>query len=349
MKYQMTIFGARISGVTIYRAGICGVILMALAVVAPAQVASHVATLTTTLPAPAMEQPVAKVNGTVLTQRDLLREMYAIFPYARQHNGFPKGQEGQIRQGALEMIVFEELVYQAAQKRQTPITAQTVSSGLRSYKAQFSSAEQYQAYLADECQGSEKVLRQRVRRSLLIDWMLRTEVESKAVFTDAQVRAYYVKNPKFFARPETFAIQTISIFPRQNGKELPISVKGRAEDAIRQASASKSYEEFGMLAEKLSDDDFRVNMGEHKTVQVSDLPPQVLKALRGMKAGEVSGLIAVDDAYTIVRLKDHAPAGQRPFAEVKAKLKEELTKQKREQLRSALDTKLRSTAAVELM
>jgi len=174
-------------------------------------------------------------------------------------------------------------------------------------------------------------------------------VESKAVFTDAQVRAYYVKNPKFFARPETFAIQTISIFPRQNGKELPISVKGRAEDAIRQASASKSYEEFGMLAEKLSDDDFRVNMGEHKTVQVSDLPPQVLKALRGMKAGEVSGLIAVDDAYTIVRLKDHAPAGQRPFAEVKAKLKEELTKQKREQLRSALDTKLRSTAAVELM
>ncbi len=53
-------------------------------------------------------KPVAKVNGTVLTDRDLLREMYAIFPYAKQHNGFPKAQEAGIRQGALEMIIFEE-------------------------------------------------------------------------------------------------------------------------------------------------------------------------------------------------------------------------------------------------
>ena len=33
---------------------------------------------------------VAKVNGTVLTDKDLLREMYIIFPYARQHNGSPR-------------------------------------------------------------------------------------------------------------------------------------------------------------------------------------------------------------------------------------------------------------------
>jgi hypothetical protein len=39
------------------------------------------------------DKPVARVNGAVLTDRDLLREMYAIFPYARQHNGFPKAQE----------------------------------------------------------------------------------------------------------------------------------------------------------------------------------------------------------------------------------------------------------------
>ena len=28
-------------------------------------------------------KPVARVNGSVLTDRDLLREMYIIFPYAR--------------------------------------------------------------------------------------------------------------------------------------------------------------------------------------------------------------------------------------------------------------------------
>jgi parvulin-like peptidyl-prolyl isomerase len=325
------------------------VTVVALTLAATAQVASHAPALQPQVSAQALDQPVAKVNGAVLTQRDLVREMYAIFPYARQHNGFPKGQEEQIRRGALDMIVFEELVYQEAQKRKSPITAQMVTSGLRSYKQQFTSEEQYKAYLADECKGSEAVLRQRVKRSLLIDWMLRTEVESKAAVTDVQARAYYDKNSKLFARTETFAIQTISIFPRQNGKELPISVKKRAEDAVRQASAVKTYEDFGMLAEKLSDDDFHVNMGDHKAVEAGNIPPQVVKALRNMKAGQVSGLIAVDQAYTIVRLNAHNAPGLRPFAEVKANLKDELTKKKREELRSAFAKRLKNGATVELV
>src|SRR5919201_1975975 len=38
---------------------------------------------------------VARVNGAVLTDRDLAREMFAIFPYAKQHNGFPEKLEPQ--------------------------------------------------------------------------------------------------------------------------------------------------------------------------------------------------------------------------------------------------------------
>ena len=52
----------------------------------------------------------------------------------------------------------------------------------------------------------------------------------------------------------------------------------RAEDALRQAKATKSYQEFGLLAEKISEDDFRVNMGDHKAVGRDKLPPQVVKA-----------------------------------------------------------------------
>ena len=36
-------------------------------------------------------KPVARVNGSVLTDADLVREEYAIFPYARQHKAeFPR-------------------------------------------------------------------------------------------------------------------------------------------------------------------------------------------------------------------------------------------------------------------
>jgi parvulin-like peptidyl-prolyl isomerase len=68
-----------------------------------------------------------------------------------------------------------------------------------------------------------------------------------------------------------------------------------------------------------------------------------------MKVGQVSKLIAVENIYTIVRLSVHTPAGQQPYAQTKANLKEDLTKKKREQLRSALNAKLRSTAKVELL
>jgi hypothetical protein len=59
-------------------------------------------------------RPVARVNGVVLTDRDLLREEYTIFPYARQHGGVPSSMEADIRAGAMKMIIFEELVYQQA-------------------------------------------------------------------------------------------------------------------------------------------------------------------------------------------------------------------------------------------
>src|SRR3974390_726358 len=110
---------------------------------ASAQVASHAPTMAANAPmantagqTPAQlpplsvsDKPVAKVNGVVLTDRDLLREMYAIFPYAKQHNGFPKSQEAAIRQGALEMIIFEELVYQDAGRRKLTVYAEQLNQG----------------------------------------------------------------------------------------------------------------------------------------------------------------------------------------------------------------------------
>src|SRR4051794_37122464 len=62
-------------------------------------------------------KPAAKVNGAVVTELELRREMYTIFPYAQQHNNtFPKDLEPEIRRGALEMIIFEELLYQEAKR-----------------------------------------------------------------------------------------------------------------------------------------------------------------------------------------------------------------------------------------
>jgi len=294
------------------------------------------------------DKPVVKVNGVALTDRDLLREMFSLFPYAKQHGGFPKTMEKQIRQGAMQMIIFEELVYQEALKKKMTIAPTRVAREERNFKTQFHSQEEFNAYLKTELNGSEAKLKQQIKRSLLIEAMLKQEVGDKSVVTLAEARSFYEKNPKAFERGESFAIQTISIIPPDKTTvQEQEEARKRAEGILQQAKATKNYEDFGLLAEKVSEDDFRVNMGDRHKMAADKLPPEVVKVAEKMKVGEVSGLIPLGTAWTIIRLNDRIPAGKATFAAVKTTLMSDMQKRKYEQLRVALDKKLHEGAQIE--
>lgn len=296
------------------------------------------------------DRPVARVNGAVLTDRDLLREMFAMFPYAQQHGGaFPKDLEPQIRQGAIKMIVFEELVYQEAERRKMTIPPERIARAQMDFKRRFSPRE-YQQYLDVECKGSAQVMRQRIRRSMLIDALLKSDVESKAAVSLAEAKAYYDKNPKSFEHNETFTIQTISIMPPPNSSpEILKEAAKRAEDAARLAKATKTFKEFGLVAEKMSDDDWHVNMGDRKAVERAKLPPPVVEAALKMKPGEVSGLIQLGTNYTLFRLNAHTPAGKDKFETVKTEIRTNLQKSKNNVMRTELNQKLQKNAKVEVL
>src|ERR1019366_7463880 len=203
---------------------------------ARAQVASHAPTRAEAGPSvrPAAK-PVARVNGAVLTDHDLLREMFTIFPYARQHNGgVPKEMEPQIRNGAMQMIIFEELVYQEAVRRKLSIAPSRLQIAEADFRKQFPSPQEYQDLLQSEFHGSRQLLRAKIQRSLLIESLLKAEIESKSAVSLAEVHAFYDKNPERFQSPESFAFQTISVLPPQNTTpEQLTEMRKRAEDALR--------------------------------------------------------------------------------------------------------------------
>ncbi len=335
---------------------IIAAVLLATAAGAPAQmVASHALTSsaqsafeTTTLQQP-VGKPVARVNGAVLTDRDLLREMYTIFPYARQHNGgVPKAMEAEIRQGAMKMIEFEELAYQEAVRRKMDISAARMAKAEADFRKQFHSPDDYQEFMKNECRNSRQILRGKIRRSLLIDDLLKAEVADKSVVSVSQAKAYFDKNPDRFRISESWSLQTISVLPPANATPEQLKeARKRADDALKQAKATKSYEEFGVLAEKVSEDDWRVMMGDRRAVSKDKLPPEVMKVVAGMKPGETSGLIQVGQAYTIVRLNAHIEPGIQKFDEVKDSLRKDLQTKRTELLRAGLDQQLRKKAKVE--
>ena len=226
-----------------------------------AQVSSHSPTVfkqapaqTIVKPAPAADKPVARVNGAILTDADLVREEYAIFPYARQHNGIPKEFEKQIRDGALKMIIFEELAYQEAQRRKLTVPAAKLQQAEADFRKQFATPEEYNTFLQSDFHGSRQLLLEKIRRSLLIEAFLKTEVEEKSVVSPVEVRAYYDKNPVRFHHPETFTFQTITVLPPANATAEQLKeARTRAENALRQAKATKTAEEFGLAGRE----DFR--------------------------------------------------------------------------------------------
>ncbi len=352
MKYQIIIVGG-----ALIASALCG----------RAQVvASHTPTLTTptvaknTAPSatatsvqplpPSAGNPVAKVNGAILTDRDLMREIQVIFPFEQTHNGIPKSMEPEMRKGALEMIIFEELLYQEALREKRTVSSERLQRAEVEFRKQFPTQQEYNQVIQLEVHGSQQMMREKIRRSLLIEDMLKTEVRDKARVSEAAALAYYKANPKQFQHPEMFSIQTISIIPPQTvTPDIAEEARKKAESALKQAKATKTYKEFGLLAEKVSEDDWHVNMGDRKGVERDQLPPPVVSAALAMKVGQVSDLIQLGPAYTLFRLNAHTPAGVTPFAEVKAKLITDMQKSKTEQLRAALDKKLRKTATIEVL
>jgi parvulin-like peptidyl-prolyl isomerase len=319
-----------------------------------AQVASHGQTLMakqTAAPPPQVTgKPVARVNGRILTDQDLLREMYTIFPYAKQHNGFPQEMEPGIRNGALKMIIFEELTYQDAQRRNMHVPADNLTKAKVQFRKQFSTNAEYEQFLKAEFGGSGKALDTKIRRSLLIDQYLKLEVNNKSTVTVAEAKAYYDKNPKRFEYPEGFAFQSISIIPPDQATPTQLKdAKKRADEAYKQAKATKTAEEFGLLAEKISEDDYRVMLGDHKWVDRAKLPPNIANALASLKKDDVSNLLQAEQAYVAVRLNGHRAAGKAKFEDVKARLISDLEKRKTNEMRRALDRKLAQNAKIEVL
>jgi len=321
--------------------------LCILLAVLPAAAETRSYAAASTLPKPA-GKPVARVNGSVLTDRDLQREMFAIFPYARLHNGVPKGMEGEIRKGAMQMMIFEELVYQEALARKMTIPPAKMIHAVAEFRKQFPSDTDYRKFTKEEFSSSEELLQAKIRRSLLIEEMLQIEVTSKAAVSLADTKAYYNLHLDKFRTPESYAVQTISFIPPNNANPAQLKeARKHGENVLNQAKAAKNYDEFGLLAEKISEDDYRVMMGDHKLVDKAQLPPEILKALGTMKTGEVSNLIQVGPMYTIVRLNGHTPAGVQKFDDVKGPLRAQLEKDKTEKLRLDLRKRLQAGAKVE--
>ncbi len=102
------------------------------------------------------------------------------------------------------------------------------------FRKQFSSAEEYQQFVQTEMGGSKDMVRQKIQRSLLIEQVLKLEVQDKSAVSAAEAKAYYDNNPEKYQVAESFNFQSISMLPPHNATSGAVerskeACAGRAE------------------------------------------------------------------------------------------------------------------------
>jgi peptidyl-prolyl cis-trans isomerase C len=286
------------------------------------------------LPSYAEDIIVAKVNGTVLTQKNLDTELDRLIPQITFHRNVSPEKRKYYYGKALEEIITKELQYQDALAREMKPDKAKVEAQIERFKKRFKTKEAYKAAL-DKEGLTEDQLRAGIEKEMLIQSAIAKTVNEPAQMREAELKEYYEKNVSKFKQPEAMRLRLIST---------------KDEKKIRDILAKlKDGDDFGELAYNMSEDDYRVKSGDIGYVHKGRMLPEIEDAASKLKVGELSEPIKTDNRWYLVKVEDRKPEHQMSFEEVKGKLKKELEAERAAELKKKWIEGLKAKAKIEVL
>ncbi|WP_308602328.1 MULTISPECIES: SurA N-terminal domain-containing protein [unclassified Massilia] len=153
-------------------------------------------------------------------------------------------------------------------------------------------------------------------------------VESQVAVTDAEVAQFYKANQKRFTTPEERTASHILITKAQGAKPAEeAAARARAETVL--AEVRKNPADFAAIAAKQSQDpESAAQGGNIGVVKPGEgvFGKAVEEAIYGLKEGEVSGIVASEFGFHILKVTAIKPAAQKPLEAAREEIAGELKK-----------------------
>lgn len=277
---------------------------------------------------------VARVNGTVLTQKDLDRELDRLIPQITFHRSVPEEKRKMYYDKTLEELINQELQYQDAVAKGMRPDKGKVDAQMERIRGRFKSQEDFKAAL--EREGiTEQDLRRQVEKDMLVQAIYTKTVTEPSQVSETELKEYYDKNKSKFKQPESVRLSLISAKEEKKARDILAKIK--------------AGEDFGGLAYKMSEDAYRVKSGDIGYVHKGRMLPEIEDAAFKLKVGEVSDLIKAGDYWYIIRVEDRKPEQQLSFDEIKGKLKKDLEAERLRERKDKWITDLRTKAKIEVL
>lgn len=153
-------------------------------------------------------------------------------------------------------------------------------------------------------------------------------VESQVSVSDAEVEQFYKANEKRFVTPEQRTASHILITKAQGAKPAEeAAAKAKAEAVL--AEVRKNPADFAAIAKAQSQDPGSAGQGgDLGVVEKGLFAKPVEDAIYSLKEGEVSGIVASEFGYHIIKVTAIKPSQQKPLEAAKAEIADELKKSK---------------------
>jgi parvulin-like peptidyl-prolyl isomerase len=274
---------------------------------------------------------VARVNGVPLSSEVLQRELFA-FRFQSKQNGneIKPEEEYSIARELLKLVVARELVVQKSKTLGIAITEKKIDIQLKNIENQFPNHESFITALAFQHMNISS-LKEKIRRTLLEDELMRQEIAPKVKVRDQTIKEYYDRNKARFTKPVMYRVSHIlktTLRPARKPEDKASQNKAARLTKMINAEAKEKInlilkkihagENFSDLAKQYSEDKVSNESGGalgelHPDSTIPEISAEMIK----LNEGETSGIIQSEFGYHILKLEEIIPSKLIPFSETK--------------------------------
>lgn len=298
-----------------------------------------------------VDRIVAVVNDDIITLHDLEVEMRSVLKNL-QARGLPAEAERQatagLRREVLENLIHARLTEQEIKRQNISVTdAEVERQILQLRENRGLSEEELKRRLQEEGLGWEEYRRQ-VKQQIERSRLLTREVRSKVVITRREVEAYYEKHRARYGGGTRVHLWNLYV-------KLPPDADAAARQAAREllekarGEAVSGRSAFPDLVRRAAQAERELQGGDLGFIRLEALTPALREAVRAMKAGEVSPVVATEFGYQVVYVQEVREEAGKPLAEVEAEIQEALYRETLDRRFEAWLAELRQRAHIRIV
>ncbi len=280
------------------------------------------------------------VNGEIITEFDIRREVANAFQIAREKYGEEglQQKEREIISNGIDELIDRKILVQEAKKivLADPEKAEAIERNLDAFVqgAVEDVGSVYKFYELAHKQGINTLKkRAELKEDLLIEEIMRDNVYRKIVVTPKEIKRYYQEHTDEFTSEGSLSFRHILLmFSKYETKE---DAKSAAEDILNRL---KNGEEFGDLAKEYSRGPHSDEGGLWESDEVKDFRKDLVAKISNLKEGEISPIIDSSFGHHIFKIEEIVPSQTLTFQQAQNEIRnmlfrEEFVKKRKEYLK----------------